>query len=197
MESARRYLTAHRRRTCSGGPHPSGSSTACTHGGSPGLPSACREDFGADLLSLPLRNDQPVLLRWRHRPGAGQRPSDRRRQRLPGISRGDLRHHNRLLCTGIGHPSILTAPGAARRCRPVMSLDRVVPVKARSGPTAGTGPGHPSPLDARPGAHFRRQLPGADQSNNAAGSRSVSSNQIPSVSRAGICEGSTHLAATW
>ena len=114
------------------------------------------------------------------------------------LPRGDLRHRNRLLCTGIGHPIILTAPGAARRCRPAMSPDRVVPVKARSGPPAGTGPpARRHLLDARPGAHFRRQLPGADQSNNVAASRSVSSNQIPHVGRSGICAGSTHLVATW
>jgi len=47
-------------------------------------------------------------------PGSGWRPSDRRRQFLPGFPRSDLRHHNRLLCTGIGHPIILTAPGGAR-----------------------------------------------------------------------------------
>jgi len=49
------------------------------------------QDLGAVLLSLPLRGDQPVLLRGRHRPRPGQRPSDRLRQRLPGPARSDLR----------------------------------------------------------------------------------------------------------
>ena len=85
-----------------------------THRGSPRLSGAWVQDLGAGLLGPAFGGDQPVLLRGRHRPRSGQRPSDRRRQRLPGTSRGDLRHRHRLICTGTGHPTILTAPGGAR-----------------------------------------------------------------------------------
>ena len=97
------------------------------HRGITRLPGAWRQDLGDRPLRPPVCGDQPVLLRGRHRSRSGQRPSDRRRQRLPGSHRGDPRRRHRLLCTGTGHPSILTAHGGARRDRPVVSPDRVIP----------------------------------------------------------------------
>ncbi|HZM65126.1 MAG TPA: hypothetical protein VFC16_02355 [Nakamurella sp.] len=50
-----------------------------------------RRVLGDRPLRPPFRGDQPVLLRQRHRPRSGQRPPDRRRQRLPRSPGGDLR----------------------------------------------------------------------------------------------------------
>jgi hypothetical protein len=81
-----------------------------------------RRVLGDPLLCPPLRGDQPVLLRRRHRPRSGQRPPDRCRQRLPRTPGSDLRGGQWFIGSRSGHDIIVAAAGGvAGSCHPTVS----------------------------------------------------------------------------